>query len=150
MLACNDEEKLFLNKWYKKKLLKIENNMVDFWVEMCLDLNDIEIILEDKKLDEKLKFSNMMSNIFEKYMQAALYEMVIKINADETKLTGTYFVDLPISALQNTDNFNLFENYVETDLKIEIVRALKLEIIQNIILIETEENYLKDLEKNKA
>ena len=123
--------------------------MIDFLLENAKVLLNADELTDEERIQEKINFNNLMIRLFEKYMQVALDEMVIQINSDETKLSEEYFEELPESALMNLDNFNLFQNFVESDLKIEIMRSQKLEVISNIVADEIDDNYLKNMdEKN--
>lgn len=138
-----------MKKWFNKKFLPIENSMIDLWISNAQELLDIDEMTEGEIIQEKLDFNNFMSKIFEKYMQVALIEMAAQINSELTKLSDNYFYELPVSALKNMDNCNLFQNFVESDLRIEVMRALKLKSLTNIIIEEIDEEYLKDLDEGK-
>ena len=131
-----------MKKWFNKKFLPIENSMIDLWISNAQELLDIDEMTEGEIIQEKLDFNNFMSKIFEKYMQVALIEMAAQINSELTKLSDNYFYELPVSALKNMDNCNLFQNFVESDLRIEVMRALKLKSLTNIIIEEIDEEYL--------
>ena len=66
-----------MKKWFNKKFLQIENQMIDFWVDASLKLQNIDEMTIEDEFQEKINFNDMMSKIFEKYMQVALNEMAI-------------------------------------------------------------------------
>ena len=74
--------------------------------------------------------------------------MDIQINSGETKLSDNYFDDLAMSTMKNMENCNLFQNFVDSDLRIEVLRALKLASIKMIINDEAED-YLNLLDDDK-
>jgi hypothetical protein len=40
-----------------------------------------------------------------------------------------YFNDLPLSAIENVSDHQLFENFVDCELEIEIIRAIKYSVL---------------------
>ena len=67
---------------------------------------------------------------FIKYVQIALFEMAKSLKTEPIKLDEeSYFSELSTSVLRNLEDFNLFSNFVEHELELEIIRAVKNSIM---------------------
>lgn len=73
-----------------------------------------------------------MRQIWPKYMQACLFEFATHSNQPALLLDKQCFEELPESALNNINDFKLFQNYKEFDVEIETHRALKHQFLTQL------------------
>jgi hypothetical protein len=67
-------------------------------------------------------------------MAKALKIQKLTLDADD------YFSDLPFSAFENCADHQLFENFVESELEVELIRAMKFQV-----LVEYGKEKIKDV-----
>jgi hypothetical protein len=88
-----------------------------------------------------------MERIWTKYLQAFFFEMVVQLKCKEIRLHPDEFgEDMPESWFDNLTDFALFEDYLTSDMQIEVCRALKLRTVQ--MLVQKETQLSKDLDKH--
>jgi len=124
--AENEKELKFMNKWFQTKYLANEQEMLPLWQGYCSEFKEIEELSSDEKFSECLNFNHFMAKIFPKYMQVCWFEYA---NAHRTKPLlldkEQYLGDLPVSVMTNLDDFKLFEHFLDCDIEIEVIRAVK-------------------------
>ena len=92
-------------------------------------------------------FYELMERIWTKYLQAFFFEMVVQLKCKEIRLHPDEFgEDMPESWFDNLTDFALFEDYLTSDMQIEVCRALKLRTVQ--MLVQKETQLSKELDKH--
>jgi hypothetical protein len=86
-----------------------------------------------------------MELIWPKYLQAFLNEMAVELNCKRYDLSEEEFDEMPESWLDNLENFALFEDYLTSDLQIEVCRAMKYRTCQ--MLVQKKTNLSDKLDK---
>ena len=86
--------------------------------------------LEYKEPVHQSFFYELMERIWTKYLQAFFFEMADQLKCKRIGLHPDEFEeDMPESWLNNLNDFALFEDYLTSDLQIEVCRAIKLRTV---------------------
>jgi hypothetical protein len=78
-----------------------------------------------------------MEHLWPKYLQAFLNEMAADLKSKRLVLADDEFYDMPESWLDNLDDYALFEDYLTSDLQIEVCRAIKFRTVQMLVEKQT-------------
>ena len=113
--------------------------------------------ISDKPIDkmkELQKYNQFMTAIWPKYLYVALKQLEEKFKTKVKELVqmemeeddNAYMDALPITCMGNRNEYKQFENFVHSDLQIEVLRAIKhkvtVEQIQHKLLRESLSNWL--------
>ena len=74
----------------------------------------------------------MQLDLWPKYLQAGLNEMYYElkhIKESIIQLDSSEFAELPVTHLKSLDDYKLFEDYLASDIMIEIARFLKYQLM---------------------
>ena len=114
--------------------------MVQMWPKLYIKYRSIETLDADQKQDQLVNCNQFFTDIFIKYVQIALFDMAKFLKIQKTTLdVDDYFEDLPYSAIDNVQDHQLFENFVENELEIEVIRAIKFQVLDEYSKKEIEE-----------
>ena len=94
-------------------------------------------------------FAQLQSDLWPKYLQAGLNEMSTELSQTRIKLEKSEFENMAKSWLDNLDDYSLFEDYLASDMIIEVARALKIKAVDLVQQIESKGLDLRDEEKKK-
>lgn len=75
--------------------------------------------------------------------------MASELSQTKIKLEKSEFKDMPASWLDNLDDYSLFEDYIASDMIIEVARALKIKAVDLVQSIESKGSGQSAEEKSK-
>ncbi len=104
---------------------------------------------EVNKLGERVKFNEFMTTIWPKYLIVALKIMQKELKLKEDRKPKIDRRMIPPTAIDNTQEFAYFKDYVRSDLAIEVIREVKRNLIMELDVHEDEMEVMENwIEKN--
>ena len=71
--------------------------------------------------------------VWHKYMQVCLYQYAASSHTVAIKLDEDYSADIPARVLRNEADFKMFEDFTECDMELEMIRAVKFQILRETV-----------------
>lgn len=107
--------------------------MQQVWVDLAQQMN-LEGVATNRYILLK-QYNKHMNAMWVKYLKTALEQMAAKLKrkgpAKELRRTEDQ-IALPYSSLNNYSDFKMFESFVQSDMLVETIRALKMRSVVNL------------------
>ena len=126
----NEQEVNYVKEWFRNVYVKAEDRAIETWIKgleryrLYPDNEGKEVDFDE--LEELLYFNRFLERIWYKYHYNLMKQISMKFRP-KTKFknleeTDPFFEDTPESILFNVNEYQMFEDFVSSDLFIETLR----------------------------
>ena len=103
--------------------------MLEIWFDLILQFTRTDKVTKTQIFEESLNYNKCMDEIWPKYLQAAARDLARATKTQPMILDQDFFSEMPGFCLRNMDMYKLFTDYTECDLELEVIRAVKNQVL---------------------
>ena len=151
-VVTTKESLQFADKWIKESYVPNRSAALDMWLQLAEQFCQVFPTESYDGQKWSKHFALLQRDLWPKYLQAGLNEMYFsdqRMKQTKVKLSDEEFDELPASHLKSLPDYDLFVDFVQADMIIEVSRALKYHFMPYVLRKVQKEHQLEQGEKEQ-